>query len=120
MPVQTPVQLASVLTAAADEARSHALLNVIFLEADNGDTLIMVVGGEETVLGFDYGHLNPPYFASRGSDDGVHPVLTAYVSLQHHTEFPRKCVIAIDQGLLAAQEFLQTGARPECITWQEV
>lgn len=32
--------------------------------------MITMVGGDsETILGFDYGHLRPPYYASKGKSD---------------------------------------------------
>jgi hypothetical protein len=55
----------------------------------------MVVGGDETVLGFDYRHRNPPYYSSRGPSNGEEPILSCQLTFQHHTEFPRKYVIPI-------------------------
>jgi hypothetical protein len=113
-------QLDAVLTRAAAEARSRGLLNLVFLEAENGDFLGLVVGGEETVLCFDFGHGDPPYYASRGASSNIEPLLTCYLSLEHHTEFPRKNVIPAAEGRLAAHEFLKAGALPQCIEWEEV
>lgn len=72
------------------------MLNVIYIEAANGNALSIVVGCGETVLGFSYGHGNPPYYESRGPAVDDEPVLTGYVSYKHHTEFPRRCVIPVD------------------------
>jgi hypothetical protein len=118
--IATAEELDAILENAAAEAREHGMLNLIFLEADNGNAISMVVGGDETVLGFNYSHMNPPYYTSRGSSNAIQPVLTCYGSFQHHTEFPRKCVISMKQGRAAVHEFLATGALPECIAWEEV
>lgn len=80
----------------------------------------VVVGGEETVVGYNYGHGDPPYYASVDEAHLDNPVLTAYLGLEHHTEFPRRWVVPIAAGKKAAREFLATGKRPESITWTEV
>ena len=80
----------------------------------------MVVGGDETVLGFTSGSGSPPYYASRGESDGVEPVMTCYLHSAHHTEFPRHAVIDREAGLAAAVDFFEHGELPRCIQWQEV
>jgi len=90
--VEDQGQLDEVLNAAAQEARSHNRLGAVLIEAANGNIITMVVGGEETVLGFDYSHRNPPYYASRGVSNADEPKITCYLTMQHHTEFPRKYV----------------------------
>ena len=57
-----------VIASASEGARASGLLNIIFLEADNGNYMSLVVGGDETVLCFNYGHQDPPYYASQGKD----------------------------------------------------
>ena len=79
----------------------------------------MVVGGDETVLSYTHGHRNPPYYASRGADARSKPVMTCYVGLVHHTEFPRKYVIPFEKGLIAAHEFAESGLLPQSIEWVE-
>ena len=69
--------------------------NLLPDKAANGNVITMVVGGDETVLGFDYGHRNPPYYSSRGPSNGEEPILSCQLTFQHHTEFPRKYVIPI-------------------------
>ena len=118
--VESTDVLDRVLTQAAEEARARSLLNLVSLRAENGDTLMIAVGGEDTVLGFDYGHGEPPYYASRGVSLDIEPLLTCYISLQHHTEFPRKYVIPTALGRSAAREFLQSGERPKCVEWDEL
>jgi len=113
-------QLLRVLEQAASDASSVTRPNMIDLTARNGDTLSIVVGGEETVLGFTHGNGLPPYYASRGASSEVHPVMTCYLHSAHHTEFPRHAVIARESGLAAAVEFLHVEALPKCVQWQEV
>jgi hypothetical protein len=93
------------------------MLNVIFLKAANGNNLSFVVGGDDTVLSFTYGYRNPPYYASRGADTSTPPIMTCYVGLVHHTEFPRKYLIPFERGLTAAQEFAESGTVPRSIEW---
>ena len=86
-------QLEAALEAASEEARAKGLLSAVILEGENGNSITMVVGGEETVLGFDYGHLDPPYYASKGESDQNEPLLTCFLTFEHHTKFPRRNVI---------------------------
>jgi hypothetical protein len=113
-------ELEQALHDAALQAKGAGLLNIIFLYAPNEDHLSLVVGGDETVVGFNYGHGNPPYFASEGESEAAEPVLTAYVSLEHHTEFPRRCVVPMELGRRAAVEFLSSGERPRAVRWAEL
>jgi hypothetical protein len=105
---------------ASAEARARGMLNIVLLTAPNRDWLSIVVGDEETVLGYNYGHGDPPYYASAGEAEADDPVLTAYSGLEHHTEFPRRWVVSFAVGKLAAREFLATGKRPASIRWTEV
>jgi hypothetical protein len=105
---------------AALQAKSVGRLNVIFLYGPNEDHLWLVVGADETVLGFNYGHGDPPYYVSEGTDEADEPLLTAYVSLDHHTEFPRRWVVPMELGGRAATEFLATGERPTAVKWVEL
>ena len=102
------------------EARSLGMLNVVMLTALNGDQLSIVIGGQETVVGYIYGHGNPPYYVSSGIASVDVPVLTAYIGLEHHTEYPRCWVVPMAAGRKAAHEFLIAGQRPQCIDWTEV
>ena len=117
--VQDEAALHAVLRFATDAAVAAGRLNVLLLTAPNGNELTLVVGGTETVLGFTYGHGDPPYFASQGTDSAVEPVLTGYYLLGHHTEFPRYTVVPMALGTLAAGEFLTTAALPSCVQWVE-
>jgi hypothetical protein len=67
--VEDGTQLGEVLGQAAEEARRRRLLGAVLIEAANGNVITMVVGGDETVLGFDYHNQNPSYFARRGPSD---------------------------------------------------
>jgi len=113
-------ELERVLDAASDEARAKNILSAVILEAENGNSITIVIGGGETVLSFDYGHLNPPYYASKGKSDELEPILTCFLTFDHQTEFPRKNVIPYADGLKAVAEFLDSGSLPTCIKWEEV
>src|SRR5262245_39875345 len=101
-------QLDAVLNAACEEARSKNILGAVIIEAENGNSMTMAVGGDETVLTFDYGHRNPPYYASKGASENDDPILTCYLTFQHHSEFPRKNVIPYDDGAKAVAQFLNS------------
>jgi hypothetical protein len=117
--ISTPTELERVIRLASEEARARKMLNIIILEAANGNNLSFVVGGDDTVLSFTYGHRNPPYYASRGAQASTHPIMTCYVGLVHHTEFAREYVISFERGLTAVQEFAESGALPQSIEWME-
>ncbi len=112
--------LTVMIAEACATAKAVGKLNIIFLYAPNRDHLTLVVGGEETVVGFNYGHGNPPYYVSVGGSEVDSPVLTAYVGLEHHTEFPRRWVVPFEVGEQAATEFLATGERPRAVNWLEL
>jgi hypothetical protein len=115
-----PAQLEAAVRRAAKEAHAEGLLSIIFLEAENGNTLSLVVGGEETSLDFVYHHKDPPYYQSKGPNKEGDPVLTAFVALLHHTEISRDRVISMEEGMSATREFFDTGELPTCIEWTEV
>jgi hypothetical protein len=115
--VTTAAELDEVLRRASDEARERGMLNVIFIEARDGNTLMMVVGGDETVLGFTYGYRKAEYHESRGSAASDDPVMQCYSSFTHPITFPRRSVIPLEAGMRALQEFVEIGALPTCVSW---
>lgn len=119
VPVRSRQELADLLAAAWQLAKSRGILAIVTLESEGGATFFIVVGGEETVLGFD-ASLDPPYFVSQGASDEEQPFVECYLHFEHHTEFCRNQLIPFSVGARAAHEFLETGVRPECVQWQEV
>ncbi len=117
--VKDSTQLDEALGQAAEEARKRGILGAVQIEAGNGNIITMVVGGQETVLGFDSGDLNS-YYASKGPSDAVEPLMTCYFMMCHHTEFPRKYVIPVADGVRAVHQFLDSGDLPTCINWEQV
>jgi hypothetical protein len=65
--VSTADELDRMIAMAAEEAQARGKLNIVFLDAPDGNELSLVVGGDETVLGFVHGHRDPPYYATRGA-----------------------------------------------------
>lgn len=112
-------EVESILNTAAHEARDHNKLNIVYMTAENGNSLSVVVDSNDTVLNFMYAHLNPPYYVSRGPAPNDDPVLTAFIGLEHHTEYPRQWVIELENGMLAIQEFVESGGLPKSIAWVE-
>jgi Immunity protein Imm1 len=91
----------------------RGMLGAVWIEADNRNVLTMVVGGDETALGFDdCDHRNLRCYASRGASDAVAPIMACYVAMHHHTEFPRKNVIPLSDGFRAVRQFLDSGRLP--------
>lgn len=118
--VEDDNQLDEALRTAAEEAQKRGTLGAVVIEGANGNVIMMVVGSDETVLSFDYGHHNPPYYSSRGPSNSDEPILTCQLMFQHHTEFPCKYVIPIADGVKAVRQFLHSGDLPACINWEEV
>ncbi len=120
---ETPIQVNSieslnnVIAKAEAEAQIQRKINVIFFTADNGNEISMAVGNVETVLGFIYSHQNPPYLASQGKSESEEPVMTCYIALEYHTEYPRNWVIPLSEGIMAVHEFFATGELPKSISW---
>jgi len=115
----TAAELDEILRLASEEARQRGMLNVIFVEGRDGNTLMMVVGSDETALGFTYGYRKASYHESRGTATTDAPVLTCYASFTHPTTFSRRCVIPLEDGMRALHEFAETGALPICVSWAE-
>jgi hypothetical protein len=120
LPVKDTSQLDQVLSAASGEARTRRILAGILIEAENGNVITMVVGGEETVLGFDHGHSKPPYYASKGKCQEENPKLVCLLNFSHYSEFSRKYAIPLEDGVGAVRQFLHSGELPTCIDWEEV
>ena len=117
--VEDATHLDQALDAASQEARTANKLNGLVIEADNGNRLLFVVGGEETALLFNYGGEDPPYYASKGAREDEHAWMTFYTNFQHHTEFPRRFVIPFADGVKAVHQFFDTDELPTCINWEE-
>ena len=112
--------LDQLIIAASKQAKDEEILSIIFLNADNSNQLGIVVGGDETVLGFNYNNQDQLYCASKGKQNCDDPIMTCYLLFQHHTEFPRKYVITLDNGLKAVHEFYEFNTLPNCIEWQKI
>jgi hypothetical protein len=111
--------LDKIIAEAVEQAKSDELIGVILLQSDTGNELGLAVGSEETVLFFNYGHGNIPYYASKGELNKEEPAFTCFLFFEHHTEFLRKWVIPFELGLLACHEFYNSGDLPKCIEWVE-
>ena len=118
--VASDAHLDEVIQLAAEEARAKGILTILLVEAANDNSIGLVVGGKETVLGFTYGHRQPPYYASRGDATTDEPVLTCFGCFEHHTEFPRSSVIPLERGMQALHEFALSAELPRCVEWVEV
>lgn len=118
--VENAAQLEDALRLASNEAKGRGVLGAIVIEAPNKNSMTMVVGGSETVLSFDFADRNPPYLASKGISEQDQPMMTCYLIFAHHTEFPRKYVIPLKDGIEALKQFVSSGELPTCIAWRDV
>lgn len=112
--------LDQLIAEAEKQAKDEGILSIVFLKSDNGNELGIVVGDDETVLGFNCSDGDAPYYASKGKQDSDDPIMNCYLLFQHHTEFPRKYVITLDNGLKAIHEFYESSTLPHCIEWLEI
>jgi hypothetical protein len=71
-------------------------------------------------LGFEYVHLDTPYYASKGESDVDEPILTCFLTFEYHTEFLRRSVIPNEDDVKAVAEFFDSDILPTCIKWEEV
>jgi hypothetical protein len=117
--IRDATHLDEVLKTASEEARTRDKLNGVIIESNEGNRLLLVVGGEETVLVFNYSGEDPPYYASKGASNKDEPLMTCFITFQHHTEFSRQHVIPFTEGVRAVHEFLATDDLPRCINWEE-
>ena len=76
--VDDDLQVEGVSRDAAAEARTRGKLGAILIDAANKNSMTMVVGTPDTVLSFDYGHGNPPYYVGKENPDEDEPVITCY------------------------------------------
>jgi len=75
---------------------------------------------EETVQVFNFSGEDPPYYASKGMSNDDEPLMTCYITFQHHTDFPRRHVIPFADGVKAVHQFLDTNDLPTCVEWGRV
>ena len=112
--------LASVITHAGKQAKRKQILSLIFLRAENGNSLGIVVGGDETMLHFAFHHERPPYYLSHGRQDAKGPGMLCLLLFERQEEFASEHVIPYEAGLLAVREFYESGTLPASLKWVEV
>jgi hypothetical protein len=76
--VSSIVEFERLMEAAHEEASSLKRPNIISIDAANGNNLGIVVGQDEPVLTFMWGHGAPPYYVSRGVAMSDDPTVTCY------------------------------------------
>lgn len=84
---------------------------------ENGDSLAIGLGAEESVLSFVAGDGDPPYLASRGDNASSEPIVFQFMG--DWSEFPGKCAISLDAARAAMREFFSTGKLSDDIVWIE-
>jgi hypothetical protein len=118
--VESVAEMEALIGEAVSEASRLKRPNIVIVAAANGNEVSFVLDEPDTVLGFTFGHGAPPYYVSKGVAESIDPVFTAYVSLPHHTEYPRRAVVPWSDGLRAVLEFVESGGLPTVIKWEQV
>jgi hypothetical protein len=112
-------ELDGALQELTSKAKVAGQLFLVGLEAENGNSLSIALGGVETVLIFGRPNTDPPYLTCRGADEALEPVLVCYSLGVHRAEVPRWFVIPLEQGMRGLNEFAATGELPGEGTWVE-
>jgi Immunity protein Imm1 len=107
------------LAEVAQNAKSAGQRHLVELKAENGNSLSLALGGEETVLVFGRPEKDPPYYTSRGAEDTIDPLFVCHYLGKHYTEVPRRFVISLDQAVRAVKEFAATRELPLGVVWEE-
>jgi hypothetical protein len=100
-------------------ARAMGHRHLVEFRAENGNTLSIALGGEETVVIFGCPHNDPPYYTLRGTDTTLDPLFDCHSFGQHVVELPRWFVIPIEEGKRAIRAFAASGERPQWGSWDE-
>ena len=112
-------ELEGALQELASNAKAAGRPILVGLEAENGNSLSIALGGVETVLIFGRPNADPPYLTRRGVEETLDPVFDCYSLGVHHAEIPRWFVIPLEQGMRGLREFAATGELPSEGTWVE-
>lgn len=91
---------------------------MVDVESPTGAVLTLGLGAEGSVLSYNEDPDRPPYYASRGKQDGDGTVWFDYQGSA--SEFPVWQVIPISDALKAAGEFCRTGSQPKIVRWEAV
>ena len=97
------------------ESQADAGRVLVGFTAPSGYFFSVGLGHERSCLMY-WESVDPPYFQSRGIDQGE-PLDFAYDG--HYTEVPATSLISRDAALQALTEFVETGRRPESVEWEE-
>jgi hypothetical protein len=118
--IENIAQLSALLDAVSKDAQAQHISTAIILEAENANTMTIVLGGTETVLSFDEGGPSSRQYASRGASNDDEPIVTCFLNFRHHTEFSRKYAVPLPDGVDAVKQFLGSGELPTNVRWEEV
>jgi hypothetical protein len=102
------------LRAIAAAIRASGQPTMLFLEADNGKTLVVGLGHEESVLTFvepDGGS-----FHSRG--DTEREGFLSFLCRDQVDEFMAEMAVPEGDAVVAAEAFVETAERPPGVTWE--
>lgn len=100
----------------ADAARTRAFL--VSITSPTGENFTLGIGADTSVCGWVSAAKDPPYFASKGSNEDGPDLVFLYFG--EWTDFPAEYGIPVEDAVEAAREFVAEGKRPTTIEWQEV
>lgn len=99
------------------EAEEADLPFVVALAREDGSTLSIGLGTEESVANYVSGSFDPPYYVSRGDPDRAEPV--KFVFSGEMTEYPPWSAIPVEAARAAMRHFFETGELSPDVDWAE-
>ena len=90
---------------------------VVALAREDGSTLSIGLGSEESVANYVSGSFDPPYYVSRGDPDRAEPV--KFVFSGEMTEYPPWSAIPVEDAREAMRHFFTTGELLPRLDWAE-
>jgi Immunity protein Imm1 len=110
-------ELDALLDRITAEAEAADLPMLAVLGREDGSTLSIGLGSDESVLSYVSGSWDPPYYVSRGDPSRTEPVEFVYSG--ELTEFPPWSAISIEEAREAMRHFFTTGELSPKIEWVE-
>ncbi|SNY62956.1 Imm1 family immunity protein [Paractinoplanes atraurantiacus] len=103
--------------AEGDAGRRPLIAEVVH---ENGDSLLVGLGREISVLSYVGASKNPPYFSSRGSSRSQDGEAVVFFYFGHWSEFPASATVSAEEAVEAARFFIECGELSPRVDWVEV
>jgi Immunity protein Imm1 len=89
---------------------------MVALAREDGSSLSIGLGSDESVASYVSGSYDPPYYVSRGDPDRAEPIVFHSGEM---TEFPPWSAIPLEDARQAMRHFFETGELSPGIDWAE-